>query len=223
MPILDYQHRSANGAPQGLLVLHHGRGSNEHDLLGLADIIDPERRYEVFTPAAPLVLGGWPGKHWYVVPKVGYPDPQSFHQSYQRLCEFHDWLWDQTGLGPDRTILGGFSMGAVMSYAAGLGPGRPRPAGVLALSGFVPTVEGWTPDLESRAGLPVFTAHGRNDPVISVEFARHAATLLEAAGLDLDYRESDAAHNIDPADIGPLIDWLARTLSNDSRPNTPHA
>jgi phospholipase/carboxylesterase len=223
MSNLDYQHRAAAGDPQGLLVLHHGRGSNQHDLIGLADVIDPQCRFEVFTPAGPLVLDGWPGRHWYVVPRVGYPDPRTFAESYRRLGEFHDWLWQQTGIGPERTILGGFSMGAVMSYATGLGPGRPQPAGIMALSGFVPTVEGWTPELASRAGLPVFTAHGRNDPVISVEFARHATALLKAAGLDVEYRESDSAHNIDPADIGPLIDWLDRTLGNDSRENDQQA
>jgi phospholipase/carboxylesterase len=223
MSNLDYQHRAAAGDPQGLLVLHHGRGSNQHDLIGLADVIDPQCRFEVFTPAGPLVLDGWPGRHWYVVPRVGYPDPRTFAESYRRLGEFHDWLWQQTGIGPERTVLGGFSMGAVMSYATGLGPGRPQPAGIMALSGFVPTVEGWTPELASRAGLPVFTAHGRNDPVISVEFARHATALLKAAGLDVEYRESDSAHNIDPADIGPLIDWLDRTLGNDSRENDQQA
>ena len=217
MANLDYQHRPASGEPQGLLVLHHGRGSNEHDLIGLADTVDPDRKFEVFTPGGPLMLDGWPGRHWYVVPRVGYPDPQTFADSYRRLCEFHDWVWQQTGIGPERTVLGGFSMGCVMSYAAGLGPGRPRPAGIMALSGFVPTVDGWTPELASRSGLPVFTAHGRNDPVISVEFARHATALLEAAGLDVEYRESDAAHNIDPAEIAPLIEWLGRTLGSESQ------
>ncbi len=44
-------------------------------------------------------------------------------------------------------MLGGFSMGAVMSYAMGLGAGRPAPCGILAFSGFIPTVEDWQPEL----------------------------------------------------------------------------
>jgi phospholipase/carboxylesterase len=109
-------------------------------------------------------------------------------------------------------VLGGFSMGTVMSYALGLGPDRPAPAGILAFSGFIPTVEGWEPDLTGRVGTRVLIAHGRNDPVIDVEFARQARKLLEGAGLDVDYRESDAAHNIDPADIPLATAWLATTL-----------
>ena len=51
-----------------------------------------------------------------------------------------------------RTVLGGFSQGAVMSYALGLAAGRPAPAGIVALSGFIPTVDGLELDLPSRAG-----------------------------------------------------------------------
>ena len=75
MTALTYSERPAAGDPAGLLVLHHGRGADEHDLLGLADVLDPERRLHVATPRAPLQLPGWPGHHWYVVPRVGYPDP----------------------------------------------------------------------------------------------------------------------------------------------------
>jgi phospholipase/carboxylesterase len=210
---LTYRERPA-AAPQaeGLLVLHHGRGADEHDLLGLADVLDPERRLHVVTPRAPLTLPGWPGHHWYVVPRVGFPDPDTFRAAYAALAALHDDLWERTGLGPERTVLGGFSMGTVMSYALGLGPDRPAPAGILAFSGFVPTVEGWQPDLSSRAGLRAFIAHGRNDPVMSVEFGRSARELLEGAGLDVEYHESDAAHQIDPAHVPAAAGWLRATL-----------
>ena len=210
---LVWRERPADGAAAGLLVLHHGRGSDEHDLLGLADVLDPGRRLHVVTPRAPLALPGWPGHHWYVVPRVGYPDPDTFRAAYAALAELHDELWERTGLGPEATVLGGFSMGCVMSYALGLGPDRPRPAGILALSGFIPTVEGWEPDL-ARTPVPrAFVAHGRRDPVIEVGFGRHAHTLLERAGVDVEYHESDAAHHIDPAHVPAAVAWLAATLS----------
>ena len=59
-----------------------------------------------------------------------------------------------------------------MSYAMGLGAGRPRPAAIVALSCFVPTVEGWEPDFTAAADLPVYHAHGAADPIIGVEFGR---------------------------------------------------
>jgi phospholipase/carboxylesterase len=109
----------------------------------------------------------------------------------------------------ERTVLGGFSQGTVMSYAAGLGAGRPAPAGILALSGFMPSVEGFELDLSGREGFPVAIGHGIHDPVISVEFSRDARRRLEAAGADVLYREAPVMHGIDPSFIGALHDWLA--------------
>lgn len=212
MSELTYVERPAAGEAEGLLVLHHGRGSNEHDLIGLADALDPARRLHVVSPGGPLELPGFPGRHWYVVPRVGYPDPETFRAAYRDLAGFHDALWAQTGIGPERTVLGGFSMGAVMSYATGLGEGRPVPAGILAMSGFIPTVEGWQPDLAPRRGLPVFIAHGDQDPVISVEFARQARQLLDAGGLAVDYNEFSGAHHVDPALVPAMAQWIAEVV-----------
>ena len=209
MSRLTYRERPADGNPRGLLVLHHGRGADEQDLLSLGDVLDPQRRLHVATPRAPLTLPGWPGYHWYVVPRVGYPDPDTFRAAYDALSEFHDELWRRTGLTPDETVLGGFSMGSVMSYSLGLAPERPAPAGILAFSGFVPTVEGWQPSLADRQGVRAFVAHGRNDPIMAVDFARQARALLEEGGLDVEYHESDAAHHIDPAHVPAAVDWLA--------------
>jgi phospholipase/carboxylesterase len=210
--ILDFRERPADGEATGLLVLHHGRGSDEHDLLSLGDVLDPQRRLHVVTPRAPLTLPGWPGHHWYVVPRVGYPDPETFHDASRSLAAFHDELWERTGIPHARTVLGGFSMGSVMSYAMGLNAERPVPAGILAFSGFVPTVEGWEPDLAGRQGLPTFIAHGRNDPIMNVEFARQARDLLAGGGLDVSYHESDVAHQIDPAHIPAALAWLGAAL-----------
>jgi phospholipase/carboxylesterase len=209
---LAFTERPAPAEPQGLLVLHHGRGSDEQDLIGLADVLDPDGRLHVVAPRAPLRLAGSPGYHWYLVPRVGHPDPDSFDHAYRELADFHDALFERTGLGPEHTGLGGFSMGTVMSYALGLGGDRPAPAGILALSGFIPTVEGWEPSLEDRHDeTRVLIAHGRNDLVIPVTFARSAHELLEQAGFAVDYRESEGAHHVDPADVAREAAWLEAT------------
>jgi phospholipase/carboxylesterase len=210
---LSYLERPAAGEPEGLLVLHHGRGTDERDLLGLADVLDPDGRLRVVTPRAPLRLPGSPGYHWYVVERVGYPDRDTFHAARSALAELHDELWSAAGLGPGRTVIGGFSMGTVMSYAMGLAEERPPVAGILAFSGFVPVVEDWQPYFgEDRRGTRAFVAHGRADPVIEVEFGRRARDLLAEGGLDVDYRESDVAHRIDPGAIAPAAQWLRAVL-----------
>ena len=204
--------RAAAGEPEGLLVLHHGRGTDERDLIGLADYLDPERRLRVVTPRAPLQLPGSPGYHWYLVPRVGYPDRESFEAARAALAELHDGLWEETGIGPGRTVLGGFSMGAVMSYTMGLSADRAAPAGIFAFSGFVPTVEGWEPSFADRTGTRVFVSHGRRDPVIGVEFAERARELLGDGGLELTYRESELGHQIDPAHLREAAIWLGDVL-----------
>lgn len=204
--------RGASGEAEGLLVLHHGRGTDERDLIGLADLLDPAQRLRVVTPRAPLTLPGSPGYHWYVVPRVGYPDRETFEAARAALADLHDRLWKESGVGPERTILGGFSMGAVMSHAMGLGGDRPAVAGILAFSGFVPTVEGWEPSFSDRVGTRAFVSHGRRDPIIGIEFAQRARELLEGGGLDVTYRESELGHQIDPAHLRDASGWLGEVL-----------
>jgi phospholipase/carboxylesterase len=209
---LKYLDRPAASDPEGLLVLHHGRGTDEADLLGLADALDPQRRLRVVTPRAPLQLPGSPGYHWYRVPRVGYPDHDTFHAARRALAELHDSLWEETGVEASRTVLGGFSMGAVMSYAMALGADRPPVAGVLAFSGFFPVVEDWEPHLEDRSATRVFVAHGRRDPIMDIGFARGARELLEAGGVEVEYHESELGHQIDPAHLSAATKWLAATI-----------
>jgi phospholipase/carboxylesterase len=209
---LIYQERFPAAEEEGLLVLHHGRGTDERDLLGLADLLDPEQRLRVVTPRAPLTLPGSPGYHWYLVSRVGYPDHDTFEAAREALAEFHDGLWRQTGIGPERTVLGGFSMGSVMSYAMGLSGERPPVAGILAFSGFVPTVDGWSPRFDDRLDTRVFVSHGRNDPIIGVEFGHRARELVESGGLLVEYHESDLGHQIDPAHLAAASEWLRASL-----------
>jgi phospholipase/carboxylesterase len=216
MPSLFTVERAAAGEPDGLLVLSHGRGTDENDLLGLANALDPERRLRVVSARGPLQVPGWPGYHWYLVPKVGYPDRASFDAARMALAELHDGLWEESGIGPERTVLAGFSMGAVMSHAMAWSAERPAVAGVLAFSGFVPTVAGWRPTFEDRTATRAFVAHGTQDPVIEVGFGRAARDLLLAGGIDVTYRESDVVHTIDPAVVPDAAEWLAGTLSGFS-------
>lgn len=201
---LAHRVRPAAGEPAGALVLLHGRGADEHDLFGLLDLLDPGRRLLGLTAGGPLALPPG-GRHWYVVPRVGFPDPDTFAASYAQLEAF----LDTTGVPLERTVLGGFSQGAVMSWALALGPNRPAPAGVVALSGFIPTVPGWElPGRPLRAAI----GHGTLDPVIGIEFGRAARDRMEQAGADVTYHESAIGHQIDPRFLATLPDWLKRTL-----------
>ena len=100
-----------------------------------------------------------------------------------------------------------------MSWALGLGRGpEQRPAAIVALSGFIPRVEGLELDLTGLEGFPVAIAHGSLDPVIPVDWSREARRVLEPAGAEVLYRESLLPHTIDPA----ILPELAAFVENAS-------
>src|SRR5437764_7173720 len=204
--------RPARGEPEGALVLLHGRATSEHDLAPLVDELDPERRLVGVTPRGPLELppGGF---HWYVVRQVGFPDPATFLPTFERVTGWFDALLAELGVPVERTVVGGFSQGGVMAYALALGEGRPRPAGIIALSCFLPTTEGFSLDLEGLDGYPVAIGHGTLDPIIDIGFGRDARRRLEEAGADVTYKEARMPHMVDSDYLVDLQGWLTRVLA----------
>jgi phospholipase/carboxylesterase len=211
---LTYRLRQPADEPQGAVVLFHGRGTDEHDLLPLLDGMDPDARLLGATPRGPLSLPPG-GAHWYAVREIGYPDPATFLSSFERASAWLDSFGEEMGIPPERTVVGGFSQGAVMSYALGLGADRPRPAALIALSGFIPTVEGFGLDLERQPKPPAAIGHGVLDRVISVEWGRRASMVLERAGFDVLYREYPLPHAVDPGFVHELAVWLRRRLTRE--------
>jgi phospholipase/carboxylesterase len=197
--------RPAAGEAAGALVLLHGRGADENDLFPLLDVLDPSRELHGYCPRGPLALPPG-GAHWYVVPRVGYPDPATFGASF---AEASAWL---DSLPYERVVLGGFSQGCVMALALGLGVGRPRPLAVCGFSGFIPVVEGWSLDV-SRPLPPVALGHGTYDQVIPVEFGQDARDTLLDAGGEVFYREYPLPHTLDEQFLVDVRDWLSETMS----------
>jgi phospholipase/carboxylesterase len=193
---LEVRERPASGEAAGALVLLHGRGADENDLFPLLDQLDPERRLHGYTPRGPLSLPPG-GAHWYVLGGIGTPERETFSASFAALAEFLD------GLPYERLVLGGFSQGCAMAYALALFQGRPRPDALLAMSGFIPSVEGY--ELDLAPPFPrIAIVHGVFDQVIPAQWGRAARDTLEAAGADVVYRESPIEHWIDP-DVIPLL------------------
>ena len=200
--------REPAGEPAGALVLLHGRGADERDLFPLLDLLDPERRLLGVTPGGPHHLPPG-GRHWYALGGIPTPDPATFAATAPRLAAFLDGL----PVPMDRVVLGGFSQGTVMSYAMSLGPGRPRPAGLVAMSGFLPRVADWPLEPERLRGVPVGIAHVSLDPVIPAQFAAEAEATLTAAGADVLRLSTPVPHMVDPDWIEPLRDLVARATA----------
>ncbi len=189
------------------LVMLHGRGSDEVDLLELASYLDP--RLVVISARAPYSLGV--GYHWYEFLEAGYPEPETFQTSLGLLSRFVDDVVGGHGLDPDRVYVLGFSQGALMAGALALT--RPeRVAGAMMLSGYLPISSRLHVPRELVRGLPFFVAHGTEDPVIPIGMARSTRVYLSNLKVNLTYREYPIAHFVDEEELRDVTGWLRGRL-----------
>lgn len=213
-PLIVHSERPARTTPERptAIVFLHSRAGDEHEVLPLLRELDPEQRHLGLMPLGPLELPP-EGHHWYVIEREASPEPRSFLPTLAALSAWLDGTLAARGVSPGRTVLAGFSQGAVMAYSLGLAAGRPSPAGILAFSGYLPRVGGFELSLEGRAGLRVSIAHGSVDPSVRVEFGREARARLQTAGLDVRYREDQAGHEITPGALAQARALLGEALA----------
>lgn len=191
------------------LILIHGLGANEDDLLGLSEYLD--ERLFIISVRAPFDFTFSGGYSWYDILELGRPEPKMFAESYSKLLTFIDDVRKNYPVDPAKIFLCGFSMGTMMSYAVALT--RPAEiAGVIANSGYIPEETDLKFDWPGVKGKPFFVAHGTYDPTIPVMFSRRAKALLQEARASVWYKEYDMGHQINEESLNDLNHWLSRYL-----------
>ena len=196
-----------------LVVLLHGFGANMHDLAGLAPAIDSEGYVYAF-PNAPYLIQLGAGAHGYSWSRgmPGQPGPPGDAADVDELLDgFLAEVTARTGAQAGRIVLGGFSQGGGLALRYGL----PRPetfAGLAVLSGFFRDAEALRPHLPAERDQAIFVAHGRYDPMVSLEQARQTKGFLEGLRYKPSYHEYDMAHEVSQAVIDDLTPWLHETL-----------
>jgi phospholipase/carboxylesterase len=200
--------RETPGKPPALILLH-GRGADEDDLLGLAEYFDD--RLFIISPRAPYAFAHGGGRTWYELEEIGKPDRAMFLESYNKLRSFIPGATGFYGLDPGKVFCCGFSMGSVMALAVALTePGLL--SGVIANSGYLPEDAGIEFRWDAVKGMPFFVAHGIYDPVIPYAYSRRAKELLESHGAEVTHREYDMGHQINEDSLNDMIAWLAPRL-----------
>jgi len=198
-------------SPAPLLVLLHGRGSDENDLLGLTPYLDP--RFQVVSIRAPRKFS-YGGYTWYDLFEIGKPNVDHLVESHQLLLETIDSIQRELPVDPDRTFLLGFSMGAMMSFAVALThPERIR--GVVAHSGYVPEGTPLPYRWKDLGQTEFFVAHGTEDPIVPVEMGRRSEELLRSAGASFTYQEYPIPHTISDESLSDLAEWLRQRAFSD--------
>lgn len=210
--------RSSGSARPPLLLLLHGLGSHESDLMGLAPYLDG--RFFIVSARAPFELG--PGMYgWFQVmldPVAPVINPDDAERSRTLLLRFIGEVIDTYGVDPVRIYLMGFSQGAIMSLSLALT--RPdRLAGVVAMSGRVlPEVLPKTAPPEALRGLPILIVHGADDPILPVHHGRASRDLLTPLPCVLTYREYAMGHQVTEESLAAVAAWLRARLDEPPRP-----
>ncbi|MGW4229900.1 alpha/beta hydrolase [Streptomyces sp. NPDC004980] len=183
-----------------LVVLLHGRGSNEGEIIGLADALPGSLSYAAVR--APIAENG--GFAWFANRGIGRPVPQSLRAT---MDWFTQWL-DEVAPPGRPVLLVGFSGGA--AFAGGLLLDDPaRYAGAAILYGTLPFEAGVPTDAARLAGVPVFVAHGEHDRVIPRELLdRTWRYLTDESGASTDARLDPVGHGIAPDALTALAAWL---------------
>lgn len=208
---LNYRLRlPAPARPTKLLVLLHGVGGNETNLLNLADGIDPETL--VVFGRGPLALGG-PQFAWFRVrftatgPQIS---PEEAEQSRTLLIVFLQQLQTQHGIAPDQTVIAGFSQGGIMSASVALS----SPESVMGfglLSGrILPELEPVTASRERLSKLTAFVSHGEQDNTLPVHWAHRSDALLTQLGVRHSLKLYAMDHGISAAMQADIVEWLAK-------------
>ncbi len=195
------------GEKPPLLILLHGRGSNEQDLLGLAPYLD--ERLFILSARAPLTLSH--GSYaWWPLDST----PEDVVEARRILRVFVDETVQAYGADASRVYLMGFSQGAILSLTMMLVDPE-RLAGVIAMSGRVLPEAGTQAAARQRLhGFPVLVQHGLYDEVLPIENGRASRDYLSTLSVDLTYREYPMAHEITDESLADVREWLRKRIEN---------
>ena len=202
------QPRKKTAGASPAIILLHGRGADENDLMGLSSHLD--ERLMVFSVRAPypFEFGGYT---YFQLSDEGKADPVMFGESYRRLMKFIDDVASMTDVDPKRLYLLGFSMGTIMSYALSLTHPE-RFAGVIAQSGFIRTHPDLVFQWRNLGGCAFIITHGVADPVIPVRLARDANEMFRESNAEFEYKEYQMGHEISEESLADVSGWLTKRM-----------
>jgi phospholipase/carboxylesterase len=208
-------------SPKASVIILHGLGADGNDFVPVASELDlrslgPVRF--VFPPTRPVTInGGYVMRAWYDIlglgPQKQREDEAGLRQS-QALVERLIAKEKARGVPANRIVLAGFSQGCAMTLMTGLRHDE-RLAGLVGLSGYLPlAAKAEVERHPANRDVPIFLAHGTDDPVIPIERARESRETLVAMGHAVEWHEYPMPHSVCAEEIADLERWLLEILGN---------
>ena len=208
-------------APGASLIVLHGLGADGHDFVPIAQELDLRavsgaRFVFPHAPMRPVTMnGGYVMRAWYDIagtPQARREDEAGLRES-QALIEALIERERQRGVPASRIVLMGFSQGCAMTLLTGLRHAE-RLAGLVGLSGYLPLAASTAAERSAaNADVPIFLAHGREDPMITIDRATASRDALRALGHCVEWHDYAMPHSVCMDEITDLNRWLLRVLA----------
>ncbi len=193
------------------LLALHGRGSNEHDLIGLASYLPRDLLW--ISPRGPFPLG--PDSYeWFQLVQIGKPEPDRLADAVNTLDRFINEIIESYPVDKDQLYLLGFSQGTVVSLSYAVTYAQ-KIAGVIAQSGYLPHESGLQFDGAGVKHKPFVLTHGIHDPMLPVDWARRSRDTLQKLGADVEYYEFNMGHNVTAESLDVIAAWLEKQLNRE--------
>lgn len=197
----------------------HGLGANRYDFQPVAEILQQRLLHTRFVlpqaPTRPVTInGGWAMPSWYDIRALSPAraiDQSELEQSAQAVIDLIEQQRDN-GIDPQRIFLAGFSQGGAVVYHTAFLRWPGPLGGVMALSTYAPTFNDDLKLSALQAGLPVLCMHGRHDDVVPPAMGRAAHECLLNNQVNAEWKDYAMAHEVVPAQISDIGDWLASRL-----------
>jgi phospholipase/carboxylesterase len=212
-----------------VLILLHGFGAPGDDLVSLADALDVPKGTRWFFPEGPLSLSFGPSdaRAWWIIDMariaadraagrvrdLSQDIPKGLAPARETMLLFLKEVEQKFDADPRKTILGGFSQGAMLSCDAVLHTDRPY-AGLVQLSGNLLALPVWSPLIPKRKGLPVFQSHGMKDEILPYAGAERLRATLTHAGLAVEWHSFRGGHEIPRAVLQRLGLFITRAVTH---------
>jgi len=207
--------------PGASLIVLHGLGADGNDFVPIAQELDLSavggaRFVFPHAPMRPVTMnGGYVMRAWYDI--AGTPQARVEDESGLRASQvqIESLIAREVarGMPANRIVLMGFSQGCAMTLLTGLRHAE-RLAGLVGLSGYLPLAARTAAERSAaNAGVPIFLAHGRDDPMITLDRATVSRDALLALGYDVEWHDYAVPHSVCMDEIVDLNRWLLRVLA----------